>query len=61
VHDGELGEGGSGGLVLGRKTCMAAVEELARVLQRVGVPAFLGHGKGRVRLVVNRGVHACRK
>jgi hypothetical protein len=48
-------------LVLGRKTCMAAVEELAWVLQRVGVLVFLGHSKGRVRLVVNRGVHACRK
>jgi hypothetical protein len=40
--------GGTGGLNPGRKTCMAAVDELARVLQRVGVPAFLGQGKGRV-------------
>jgi hypothetical protein len=40
--------GGNGGLIPGRKTCMAAMDELARVLQRVGVPVFLGQGKGRV-------------
>jgi hypothetical protein len=43
--------GGNGGLIPRRKTCMAAVDELARVLQRVGVLAFLGQGKGRVRLL----------
>jgi hypothetical protein len=40
--------GGNGGLIPGRKTCMAVVDELAQVLQRVSVPVFLGQGKGRV-------------
>jgi hypothetical protein len=48
-------------LVPGKKICMMAVEELARMVQRVIVMVFLGHSKGRVRLVVHRGVHACRK
>jgi hypothetical protein len=34
--------------VLERRICTPAVEKLARELQMVDVPVFLGQGKGRV-------------
>jgi hypothetical protein len=52
--------GGTADLVLGRRICMTAVEELDRVLQRVIVLAFLGQERGRVRFLGLIEAHACR-
>jgi hypothetical protein len=48
-------------LVPGKKICMPAVEELDRTLQMVVDLVFLDQERGRVRLVVYRGVHECSK
>jgi hypothetical protein len=52
--------GGTADLVPGRRICTTAVEELARVLQRVDDSAFLGQSKGGVRFIGKSQVHAYR-
>jgi hypothetical protein len=48
-------------LVPGRRICMSAVEDLDRGSRRSLLRRPLVKKRGRVRLVLQRGVHACRK
>jgi hypothetical protein len=58
VHNGELREGRQRRIGPREEDLYDGREGARLGLQRVIAMAFLGHSKGRVRLVVHRGVHA---